>query len=233
MRDMLELMQEFDGAEVLAMRKEYYIGSTAGEEMFDEEPCTDVKYSILVKESNPRGLKAVFTLSESLGWCGSGYTTASYADISMKILYEDFGPFTHIPAKPSERLHFSAIGNDAIESNYFSYGDWGDEYYPAQFASVKEEMFAELPRAFKERPVWIFRGPSCLGKSTLGLDLKAQGREVYETDSSADLPDVIYADIIVLGGKYHFTIGEIKERLFETKNVIFVDFSKGGENGTE
>ena len=229
----LDLMQRFDGAEVLAMRKEYYISSTAGSTSFDEEPCTSAKYSILIKESNPRGLRAVVHLSDYLGWCGSGYTTSNYANISIEIVNENFGPFTHIPAKPSERLHFSKINDWGIYSNYFSFEDNGDEYYPDSFITVNEEMFTELPRAFKERPVWIFKGSSCLGKSTLGLDLKRQGRSVYETDSSATLPDVIYDDIIVLGGKYHFTIGEIKERIFETKNIIFVDFSKGGENGTE
>lgn len=225
----LEVLESLNGAEVLAMRKEYYVGSEAGDEAWDEVPCTSEKYSILVKGTN--GYKYVIRLSGYGGWCGSGYTTASYADLVVEHFYDNFGPFTHIPKHPSEKLTFERIDREVVESNYFSYTDWGDEYYPNAWFSVNEDLFAELPRSFKERPVWIFRGPSALGKSTLGMDLGAQGREVYETDSSASLPDVIYADVIVLGGKYSFTIDEIKERIFETKNIIFVDFSKGGENG--
>lgn len=221
----LEVLETLNGAEVLAMRKEYYIGSEAGDAAWDEVPCTSEKYSILVKGTN--GYKYVIRLSGYGGWCGSGYTTASYADLVVGHVYDNFGPFTHIPKHPSEKLVFETIDNYNVDANYFSYSDWGDEYYPNAYFSVNEDLFSELPRSFKERPVWIFRGQSALGKSTLGMDLSAQGRKVYETDSSADLPDIIYADVIVLGGKYSFTIDEIKKRIFETKNIIYVDFSKG------
>ena len=229
----LEVLKSLNGAEVLAMRKEYYVGIEAGDEAFDEVRCTSKKYSILVKGTN--GYKYVIRLSGHGGWCGSGWTTASYADLEVEHFYDHFGPFTHIPKHPSEKLTFETLDTEhyelKVESNYFSYSDDGDGYYPWASFSVNEDLFSELPRSFKERPVWIFRGPSALGKSTLGMDLSAQGREVYETDSSASLPDVIYADVIVLGGKYSFTIDEIKERIFETKNIIFVDFSKGETNG--
>jgi hypothetical protein len=83
-------------------------------------------------------------------------------------------------------------------------------------------LFKVLPRVSELRPVWIFTGPSNIGKTFLASKLNDLG--VYETDSSDILPDVITEEIIVLGNKYKFDIDEIKKRLFGDVEVRIVEF---------
>lgn len=81
-------------------------------------------------------------------------------------------------------------------------------------------------RIKEKRPVWIFKGGSGLGKSYISSFCR-DFKNIYETDCSESLPDVIYSDIIVLGNKYKFSEDEIKLRLFGECEVIIVDFNKG------
>ena len=104
-------------------------------------------------------------------------------------------------------------------------GDGGDSYYPCGGVWVNFDLFEELPRAMKKRPVWIFKGASGLGKSTIASFVNDQYR-VFETDSVNALPDELWYDVIVLGNRSGFSINEIKTRLVGDPEIIVVDFAK-------
>lgn len=91
---------------------------------------------------------------------------------------------------------------------------------------VNTELFERTARAMPGRPVWIFTGASALGKSTIGMLLSSSGKEVYETDASDNLPEVIWADVIVSGRRRGgFPLEEIKKRLPDGVKPILVNFS--------
>ena len=93
-----------------------------------------------------------------------------------------------------------------------------------------EEMFEKTPRMMEKRPVWIFAGNSGLGKSTIGRFLELQGKVIYETDSDHRLPNIIMADVIVVGNRNKsLTIDDICARLPDEVEPIFVEFSLAEE----
>lgn len=218
-----EMIKTINGAKVIGMRKLYYLGQEAGDEMFEYDPATCVRYEILVTKNT---VKYIVRLEEDHGWCGSGYTTASTGHIEIEPVYK-FGPFTHFPKDLN--LTICGLEDDTCYEDYscnvFSVSFYGcDEYYPSGYVTVDEDLFVELPRAMKKRPVWLFHGTSCTGKSTLAM--LCEGKAVYETDSSMELPSIIYADIVVIGNKYNFDREEIVKRLFDNPEVFDVEFTK-------
>ena len=93
-----------------------------------------------------------------------------------------------------------------------------------------EYLFEKTPRMMEGRPVWIFAGASGLGKSTLGRFLELQGKIVYETDSDQRLPNMIMADVIVVGNRNKsLVLDDICARLPDGVEPIFVEFSLAGE----
>lgn len=117
-----------------------------------------------------------------------------------------------------------------IENNVFTYSNYGiDIYYPKGGVSVNKELFTPLARAMENRPVWIIEGASGTGKSTLASHL--QGLTVFETDSVDELPEVIKADVIVLGNRSGFKRDDVTKRIFGQPNVeiIGVSFDKTTE----
>lgn len=86
-----------------------------------------------------------------------------------------------------------------------------------------ENQKKKSKRYLEKRPVWIFKGDSMLGKSYIASFLN-ENKEIYETDSCETLPSTIYADIIVLGNKYKYTINEIKLRIPSDSKIIEVEF---------
>ena len=74
-----------------------------------------------------------------------------------------------------------------------------------------------------ERPVWIFKGLSGLGKSSLAAE---SGKKVFETDSVEKLPNKIWADVVVIGNKHNFSLKAIKQRLPNGTKPILVHFSE-------
>jgi hypothetical protein len=48
----------------------------------------------------------------------------------------------------------------------------------------------------------------------------------YETDISAELPQEICEDMIIVGNKYKFSLKDIKERIYGEHEAIVVDFKK-------
>lgn len=236
----LEMLKRLDGATVVGMRKTYYVGAAPGEgddgttcdnyNPMHKETCA--KYEIMLIASRTH-LHYIIEIKNSRGWCGSGYCTASWYNLNVHHCYDGFGPMTHKVKSPSLYLvvnkkdpeAYWMCEADGFSTNLFTIQDNDDGYYPDGWVTVNEELFELLPRAINRRPVWIFAGESGLGKSTIGM-LLSQNKTltVYETDKSNTLPDIIYADIVVLGNKYNFDLREIKERLFDDPKVILVDF---------
>ena len=92
---------------------------------------------------------------------------------------------------------------------------------------IKFDNFIETVRLKKKRPVWIFRGQSVLGKSYLAMLIyNGSQLDVYETDISDTLPDIITADVIVLGNRVKFDVTDIEKRIFGEHETILVDFNK-------
>lgn len=134
----------------------------------------------------------------------------------------------------SDEMYEMTDGNGYSEAdvinNVFSYSNiGGDEYYPSGWIHVNMDLFTEHKRAFQERPVWIFSGESATGKSTLAYYLR-KDKEVFETDKLKEgekLPELIWADIVVLGNKNKITVEDIASHLPKGTEVITVNFFKG------
>lgn len=155
-------------------------------------------------------------LSTSEGECGSGWCIATWADITIDNV-EQFPPFSHVPCQSPMKITFDPR-SDKINCEAFDFSLYGDdEYYPSGYYSINLEKFKQTPRYSSKRVVYVFCGASGLGKTYLAGKLKDM--EVYETDSNKDLPDVIYADVVVLGNKYNHEIENVKNKLFENPCV--------------
>lgn len=236
---------------VVGMRVEKRIGVTSAEEAFDTECCNSEKYILFcnVHINKYYQRKFTITLYEDYGWCGSGYTTASFGYMEIDEV-KDFGTATHRPknGKPVklEQAYFdpSKIGIDKgfvfepstdhysyceIANNVFDYSsDGNDSYYPCGFVNVHVDLFEEYKRSFDgERPVWIFFGESATGKSTLAYYLN-NTKTVFETDSLKEgkLLDTIWADIIVVGNKYAIDMKNLLLHLPQGVKPIYVYFAK-------
>ena len=83
---------------VVGMRVEDFIGIKPCGEAYETEPCSSKKYILFcfvpIWRTNKR--KFTITLYKTGGWCGSGYTTASFGHMKIKEV-DDFGPATHKP----------------------------------------------------------------------------------------------------------------------------------------
>lgn len=161
------------------------------------------------------------SLSEFEGECSSGWCIASWADIIVNEVKE-FPPFSYFPCKSPMEITFDSA-NDYIDCAAFEYSSHGDdEYYPSGYYSINFENFKQTPRYSDKRVVFVFCGASGLGKTYLAGKLEEV--DVYETDSNKDLPDVIYADVVVVGNKYKHEIEDVKNKLFENPCVRICRF---------
>lgn len=198
---------------VVGMRKELFVDNIPGDDEFNDVPGENERYILFCTTAEGR-IKFTITLWTSYGWCGSGYTTASWGTLSCSDVFSDFrdnfGPATHLPKDhkillkgvkydaSKSRINEALIFDNSVEPDEDEYPyeydyktnvfivsyDGDDSYYPVGYAHVKEELFTKLPRAMKKRPVWIFSGASGTGKSTFGYILNKESYKVYETDSA-------------------------------------------------
>ena len=174
--------------------------------------------------------KYEITLRSEYGECGSGWTTASYGFADIEPV-DNFRPWNYKPKQQIilENISIKEMNSPDFSCEYFQWSyDGGDRYYPTGYVEVNMTYFEELPRNMKKRPVWIFKGYSGLGKTSLAIQL--ENEDVYDTDISSKLPECITESIVVLGNKYGHTLEDIKTRLFGDPEIILVDFSKEVSN---
>ena len=174
--------------------------------------------------------KYEITLRSEYGECGSGWTTASYGFADIEPV-DNFRPWNYKPKQQIilENISIKEMNSPDFSCEYFQWSyDGGDRYYPTGYVEVNMTYFEELPRNMKKRPVWIFKGYSGLGKTSLAIQL--ENEDVYDTDISSKLPECITESIVVLGNKYGHTLEDIKTRLFGNPEIILVDFSKEVSN---
>ena len=214
---------------------------------YEDEHRESIKYHLYAVEEDRGCYKWKISLWEEIGPCGSGYCMSSWGHMVIQPV-ENFGPMNYIPKKGNPVLDASIIWKDSaytwqdhsgpdqkrewdseIDNDIFSYDcDGGDSYYPYGYGYVKMEHFEQLKRDMEKRPVWIFSGGSGLGKSTLG-EMLGKNKDVFETDSVNELPESIYADVVILGNRSKFSVKDIVPRLFGNVKVILVGFCEYAE----
>jgi hypothetical protein len=231
---------------VVGLLVEHYVGfNVEGENCdFDHSEAEATRYILMIVEGY---IKYELTLWQENGECGSSWRAASCGLYELKEVTH-FRPFTHTPMGGAITLVGAEIKDgfllaqdqdddvcndpyDDISTNVFWVSHYGDdEYYPNGNVGVKMELFRELKRYPGKRPVWLLRGKSGLGKSTLAEFVgRGSNLTVYETDSATRLPDQITADIVVIGNRSSFSVEEVKSRLFGNPRVTVVNFSDGEE----
>lgn len=156
------------------------------------------------------------TLQVNTRPCPSGYCNCEYGEAKL-VKTPDSGSLSHITTGVIYYQDFPTYCCPWFEYSY----DGGNIYYPEGYVKINFEMFTPTNRIMNTRPVWIFQGPSNIGKSFLAhklIDLR-----IYETDSANELPITLTSDIIVLGQKYPYSLDDIKNRISST-NIILVNF---------
>ena len=183
------------------------------------EEIADMHTLLLLDSDNN---KFELNLHEEEGECGSGWCVASWAYINIEEV-DNFRGYTH---KPKMDLTISLNEDFRIYDYYCEAFDYsysgGDNYYPSGYYSVNMDLFIPNARFKDKMPVWIFTGESATGKSFIAEHIN--GLTKFETDSTDVLPDIIDAQIIVLGNKYPYTLNDIKNRIPEQFEVHIVSF---------
>ena len=170
-------------------------------------------------------------LNQAEGICGSGWTTDSHAWFKIREV-QSFPGFSFRPKEGLISIEIDPKNPEDGDYGIFDISfDGGDIYYPCGGYHVRMDNFTPIrglegPENIK-RKVYIFKGPSTIGKTFLAANLLDANLSVFETDSEEALPEEILEDIIVLGNKHNYSLEEVKERVFakEESDIIVVDFS--------
>lgn len=171
--------------------------------------------------------------------CPSGYSEGQGDDIDeLRPISGPFGPMTHTAADPKCATVFVGqwVIMDETGNALFHIEDRGCEYYPSEHlvtSPAGAALLAPTARRKEKQIVYVFTGPSGIGKSYLGMAIKKdRSHTVHETDSTGQpLPD--YEDVpsvIVLGNKHGLTIADVESALAEKNinaDIVVVDFKKG------
>lgn len=214
--------------EVVGLRVEKYVGTA----VFGHN-C-DFIYSPEIKQRHVLLLKHYstnyeLTLQTDEDECGSGWCAASYGRFDFKQV-TNFAGKTHRILKGTTlnlQANTETGSLDYVNNALFSFSeDGGDSYYPSGGYDINMSLFEEIPMTNIKRPVHIFIGDSNACKSTLAA---LTGREILETDYTGinDLPEVITADIIVVGNKFTIDVNkDIIPKIFDLENsqVVIVNF---------
>lgn len=211
---------------------------------FERSPQEMDRYYIHVV--NEYNIHYEIELEEYYGECGSGWCTASWATMVVRDScnrpwthrikkHIDLDYFVDLRSGPRNGYRIISLNDDTktseianIENEVFEYSeDGGDSYYPSGYVYVNLDLFEELPRAMKKRPVYIVTGKSGVGKSTLFLNLY----DKLETDSltNGELPNEITESVIVLGNRWPITKNQIIERVFGDAQIIEVHMEEINE----
>ncbi|MCW3805877.1 hypothetical protein [Plebeiibacterium marinum] len=203
---------------IIGLRIEKYIGKKiSGHNLdFEYNDAEFEKHIILGLLEDNRKVEIELTNEE--GVCGSGWCTASWGNFEVKHV-DKFNGYTH---KPIKELIVDDVNESAeyISNNVFSVDhNGGCDYYPSGGYNVNMDLFKANGRGKELRPTYIFSGESGIGKSALALKFN-KDTVVFETDAYDTLPDVIIADVIVLGNKHKYTINDIKTKVEDTELIV-------------
>ncbi len=201
---------------VIGIRKRIEV-QTSGEHGSSEE----TQYDIIFKEG--KQLKMI-TAENHYGDCYSGWTSANYGEFSEIQNIKEIGTLHYVPKYKD--MVINVIDEFFIISNYGNIaennGYGGDNYYPSGKSWIYEDLFVETNRNSNKRHVYVFTGPSKIGKSHLA---HSSSFKVYETDSNAKLPkDLNNYEIIVIGNKYPFSVAEVSTRI-QNARIISCELS--------
>jgi hypothetical protein len=195
---------------------------------FQNEKFQDDKYQIVVLYGS---VLVELECSTTHGQCGSGWTTASWGNISYKIL-EEIGSLHYTPIEYSQ-ISFDL--NDIpshLEHNLFKYSEYGyDDYYPGGGFTIEMDAWRSTGRKPEKPMVHVFCGHSGTGKSTVA---SLTEKTVIESDSfetsdafidSLEITKPMGDAIIVVGGKHQIDLDTVTALLEEHNTVVKVNFS--------
>ena len=216
------------GYEVVGLRVEKYVGTTVyGHNCdFTYSPEIQQRHVLLLKHYSTN---YELTLQTDESECGSGWCTAYYGRFDFKQVTNFAGKTHRILKGTTLNLQVcTQTGSlDYVDNDLLSFSkDGGDSYYPSGGYEINMALFEEIPMTNIKRPVHIFIGDSNTCKSTLAA---LTGKEILETDYTGinDLPEVITADILVVGNKFTIDVNkDIIPKIFDLENsqVIIVNF---------
>jgi len=196
---------------------------------FEKEKFQDNKYQIVVLYGS---VLVELECSTTHGQCGSGWTTASWGNISWKKL-EEIGSLHFTPIEYSEISFDLDDIPSRIEHNLFEYSECGyDSYYPGGHFTIEENGWRSTGRKPAKPMVHVFYGSNASGKSTIA---SLTEKTVIESDSfetsdafidSLEITKKPMGDaIIVVGGKHQIDLDTVTALLEEHNTVVKVNFS--------
>jgi len=94
----------------------------------------------------------------------------------------------------------------------------------SSIALFDPKLFVKTMRAITRRPVYVFQGPSCTGKSFIASNLSSL--KVYETDSNETIPETVTNyNVIVVGNKYPDHLSKVTELVSKNDDVERINVS--------
>lgn len=201
---------------------------------YDPKPTKDIGENHTLYGYDDRGNKVSVELTQNDCVSTGGYCVCREANMDVYTNIEKFPSFSFIPKEHPMTVPMPIVDSSEgsiadrlpdYKSSVFSYSsDGGNSYYPEGYYTVDFSLFNKTDKYLDKRVVYIFTGPSGIGKSYLASKLDCSV-SVFETDSCPVLPDVVYADIIVIGKKYGHFLNDISPKLFGQPIVRVAKFS--------
>lgn len=237
------------------MKKKFYVIGMQVEivhTMLPGEDCcsadvdgTNEVYHLYLMEPETKTIHD-FTFWAEEGWCGSGYTTASWGMCDIDVCKNNriASIFNYAYSKSDKTVYLDLDSDGCLisESSEFDGGDvtrvydstekpiinvnydGGDGYYPCGGYYIEEGYFRRIRGTDDvKRKVYIFTGPSGIGKSYLASKLALDDDDVFDTDEKSITEDtVITATYIVIGQKSPYSIEDVASHIFDRENVDVV-----------
>ena len=228
---------------VIGMAQEIIMTMVPGEESLDMVDGTMDVYHLYLKDLETNDIYDFSFWTED-GWCGSGYTTATWGCYEFTKCVNKHVPmmFNYVYAKPDKTVLMDiddngrlamdcdvcdSLGNPIISVDY----DGGDGYYPCGSIGFDETCFRKVRETDEvRRKVFIFTGPSGIGKSYLTSNLIGENDgDLFDTDEQEIKDDTtITATYIVIGQKRPCAIDDVVKHIYdhESTDVVIVNMTK-------
>lgn len=215
------------GARVL--QKKYDIGS--GSISWESE------YRLFLQKPNEHKSNDEYVVKawQTYDWCYSGYCSATegFCDDPVKLGYDDkVGTLHYIPKVPTvvRRKHGLYKGEhngdttwetiDGVPVLVVDAVGCGGSYYPEGTCTLNESLFHKTPRLLEtpdgklKRQLYVFYGPSRMGKSFLASHLDSD-MNCYETDGEKEVPEenLIEHNVIIVGNKHPNQLEQVQDIL--------------------